>query len=1028
MARRRALPFIAEPTPQTKEFSNFIGMDNTTQPELLNDRMLTNIQNGHVQNGIIVKRNGHDQDGIDLPDAGNSHNEPFTATTKRDAATTADWSTDGSSNLLANLTASVATSITMLANQRGTFISSNGTIVILYSDGSSIYGKKSTDNGTTWVKLDGTAGATTIYTFSGGAGLNAFTGFSGFIDSSDHIHIAYSYDDDFGQNYSLYKKLTYNSGSWTLGSQKTISNNGGYKICIIVDSSNKIWTVYSNGSNSTGQSLYCSTSTNGGDNWTETTIDSLYSGLENYNYNLVLNNNSPVVMASEGSNIKIYSYSTSWSLTTTIGASSTVNYLNSCILSTNNIWVIYNDSNGIRVCKFNGSTISDTSTLSSDTNDILPRITTDGTYLWAIWGNYESASQFEVTHKRYVSGVWATQEDTTTGNYNLVGLDVPQTNLGTYIPYIGIGTTTLFAKVHQLSGLVQSIGYDSTTTTNSFIANVTQSLNSGTITISYADSANNTDWSAWTTDITTLTRRYIKFKIVFSTVNLNSPTVTSIIMIYGGLPVVSGGSWTKGAEHYRVAIAGTNFYVKTATMDWLKIKSNLTTGLKATFAKFSSATVPAYLIIGNGIDAMMRFNGKVTTGTNVTVGGAGHTTVTGSGTKWNTASHADQLIAGGRIKLTSTWYTIASITSDTVLEITVASTDGAHAYEAYSVVTLAGSPPTGKYVIAHKNQVLICGVATALNNLYISEIGDATNWTTGNAGAVKIGSDDGMDLNGMIKYKDIVLLTKYDSEGTNKAVYGLYGSDRTDYRADPLTDEYSSVSNFAMASSGDHIYMLDRKGIVKTNGITFNLIDLPIEEITQNLNQAYLDLSCAAFHDDKILFSVPYLTSTINNRIIEIDLKTGGYAIHTGVSIGCFIRSSVLKVPTLFFGTSQSISKVFQWDDTTNDEGQPIDFIVEKKGIEFNKFFVEYGMRYLYAKFKSTGAYDVTASYAIDSGAYVALEETVEVSGSTDVYKRWVLPGLSGSTIDIKFENNEADQPISLIAFGLEGEAKGSRR
>jgi len=279
----------------------------------------------------------------------------------------------------------------------------------------------------------------------------------------------------------------------------------------------------------------------------------------------------------------------------------------------------------------------------------------------------------------------------------------------------------------------------------------------------------------------------------------------------------------------------------------------------------------------------------------------------------------------------------------------------------------------------------------------------------------------------MIKQKDIVLLTKYDTEGTSKAVYGLYGSDKTDYRSEPLTTEYSSVIHYAMASDGNYTYLLDRYGIIKTNGITFARIDEGIDTTIKLLNQAYLDKACATFHDGYIIFSVPYDSSTVNNHLIIIDTKTGGITEHTGLSIGCFIPSSVNKKPTLFFGGSLSISKVFQWDTGADDDGQPIDWVIEKKGIKFNNYFVEYGMRYLYAVFKETGAYDVTASYAIDSGAYVALEDTVEVDGTTDIYKRWVLPGLSGSTIDIKFEHNGIGA-INMIAFGLEGEAKGSRR
>ena len=1032
---------IVPPMPKRKylevEVSDFKGMNDTLHPNLLKENVLTNCLNSYSKNGTLTKRNGVTIDGDTLT---SKHTEAFTATTKRDAsATTGQWTTDGTANLFINSTAQIDTSTNLYptGNQkdRHVVISSNGTIVITYNDGGGIKARKSTDNGTTWVNLAGEAGETTIYSRS----YNYYSDWSICIDSSDNIHITYT-------NVSIdvvYKKLTYDSGNWTVGDENAVFTAGNsYHSSVIVDSSDNIYCAFFGSFSETSEptNLYVMTSDDAGDTW---------SLSHQINYNtaspepiwpcLVLNNDLPLLVYSYGNTTgKLYFVTydgEDWTSVTnlSLGQGSSASFSVS-VLSTNNIWVLYKTNSGIKVSKFNGTAISDTTDISLASNDQYPTLSTDGTNLWAIWSKYEAAYRYELTYKLYDGSSWdLVANDLTSDNGNNIYPSAPET-ISTYAKFPIIWRTQtsspykLAGRVSQLSGTIQSIGYDSTAGSQTYSATVTSTANGGTITTTYADSADDETYSSFGA-IGDMSDQYIKFKSVLTTNKLHiSPTISTVEITFGGVSIISGFSWTRNdGEHYRIAIGSTNMYLKMSDDSWMTIKANLTTGLRATATPFQN-----FLIITNGTDPVMRFNGKITTGTVTTVNG--DATVTGSGTTWNTASASDQLIAGARIKLADgTWYTVDTVTDDTHIELTVnyAGEGGAgESYEAYSVVALAGSPNTGKYCITHKNYVFIAGNSTNPTYLYFSDIDDATTWPSANF--IDIHTNDGQIITGLASNSDVLGVFKYDTKGTRKSVVGLFGSVSSEFYTKTLNTNFSAVNHYSIISAPNSVLFLDREGWVETNFVNFNRIDSSrMETSLGTINQQYIQNSVGAYLDNQAILSFPTGSSTINDTTLIYDLEDKTFTKHSGFNPGCYFLSTESYTPELYFGDQTANSSVFTWDSGTSDNGQAIDWTIESAEIPIKKYFFKKRLKYLYAFFESTGDYDVTASYALNGAdTYTDLSEAVSTTATdnADVFKRWSLPGLTGSTIRFKFRNNAADEPITMVKFALVAIEKGLRR
>lgn len=624
-----------------------------------------------------------------------------------------------------------------------------------------------------------------------------------------------------------------------------------------------------------------------------------------------------------------------------------------------------------------------------------------------------------------------------------------------YTKSVGLPVFYMYA-INTSNNTAISKGYDTSsdpqvyTTATSVTTPDFNSL--GAITVLYSDSTDNSTWSSWTTDVTTLSHRYLRWKAVVTCYNNADPQLNSVSVVGGGAPILSMHSWTKAGttEKYLLAVAKTNLYMyDSATGDYKIIKNNLTTDLKTTASAFSDST--SYLIITNGTDNVMRFNGKVSTGT-ITTSGTGHRTVTSSGTsKWKTASNADELTAGGQIKIGSTWYPISSITSDTVLVLGIdGPTVSTSAYEAYGVPDLAGMSTAGigggqlkgKYVATYKSQVMISGIPGYESWVQVSEYMKGTSWSysadaNGNpifsngSGAINVSTNDGQIITALVPFGNSVQVHKSDVYATKKSVYSLTRNVDvwTNY---PISTEYAAVSQYATISSPNAVYFVDSTGIIVSNGVTFNKIDNEVVTTTAAMNQSLVQNSIAAYNvqsgSEFLFFGIPVDGATTNDHLLMYDLQLKGWGIMNGLNMGCFATYSDVHTPELYFGDQVSSSQVLKWNSGTSDNGQPIEWIYETPEIQLKQYFERKKFKYLYAFFEPTGSYTVHAYYSINGGAYTELTDTMTTSGSEDVFKRWALPGLIGSTVKFKFYNKEKDQPITLVRAGIVLVEKGLRR
>ena len=273
--------------------------------------------------------------------------------------------------------------------------SSNGTLVVFWISGGTIYSQMSTDNGSNFTKLDGTGGISIVPTID-----TSVSDFSVSIDNSDNIYVTFLYG--ISLRYTL---LTYSAGNWTLpGSDNLIGSlrlRGGISL---YSGSNVFWSA-SMISSGKYQIL-----ANGGISYLSNAITDQFTPYPTLH--LLGNNPISIYMGVVPSrSIRFVKYNgSSWSTEATVASiSGSSNQFASSKDSSNNIQLVYVD-NGIKYKKYNGSNwTSADATLSSDANDLDPKISidSDGNPI-IIWSKYNSATDNDLVYKRFNGSTWDT--------------------------------------------------------------------------------------------------------------------------------------------------------------------------------------------------------------------------------------------------------------------------------------------------------------------------------------------------------------------------------------------------------------------------------------------------------------------------------------------------------------------------------------------------------------------------------------------------------------------------------------------
>jgi hypothetical protein len=360
--------------------------------------------------------------------------------------------------------------------QRHEVISSGGTIVAFFDAGSTsptgIVYSTSTDNGSTWnaaIQVDSSQSHD----------------FSVTIDGSDNIYIAYS---DGSATPSVYiRKMTYSSGSWSVGSANTVAasttcvssarddyygpsvaiNSAGTAFVALVD---KAYTGATCASSTLGTKSFYSSNLS---SWTAYTAPSNTTGLSagwifTQPAVVVVGKSVWAVITTSSSTFTLYTDllgSGTWAAVTGIATTASSGGV-SLLYSGGAIQFFYGTYSGLVYQSYtiSSGSLSATTTISSSTSDVAGAISTDTQNLWVAYQSYVGTSSYNVVYKRYNGTSWdGSSTAITTDNLNNTNINLPEYMPGTAnVPILwNTGTSspyTVKAATFSTTGTVTDTG------------------------------------------------------------------------------------------------------------------------------------------------------------------------------------------------------------------------------------------------------------------------------------------------------------------------------------------------------------------------------------------------------------------------------------------------------------------------------------------------------------------------------------------------------------------------------------------
>ena len=337
--------------------------------------------------------------------------------------------------------------------------------------------------------------------------------------------------------------------------------------------------------------------------------------------------------------------------------------------------------------------------------------------------------------------------------------------------------------------------------------------------------------------------------------------------------------------------------------------------------------------------------------------------------------------------------------------------------------------PRAKFaLLASNRRTFAFNTAAYPNGAYYSEAGgaDGTDWDR-TLSVTLFGKDVEYGVTGAIEFTDGTLIVMNPDE--------MFGWDISDADPDNWTNSrISQIGSWALGSVaqvGEDALFLSRDGVRsiaqsaqdKKRGVNLP-ISWPIQDWIDRINWAYAYKAQAAVWADKYLLAVPIDSATENSHVLcwsrrafEANGKRGGWTIWRNWHVNCWGIQAFGNIPKLYFGESQSDSKVYfaRSSDTsanpTSDNGTAITLSLTPMRSDFDSAHLDKSFE------------TVEARVLTQSSGTIALESQIDGSGFEDIASFSQQSG--GPTLPVTLPFTLSDVSIVKKKYSLESLGRG---
>lgn len=345
-------------------------------------------------------------------------------------------------------------------------------------------------------------------------------------------------------------------------------------------------------------------------------------------------------------------------------------------------------------------------------------------------------------------------------------------------------------------------------------------------------------------------------------------------------------------------------------------------------------------------------------------------------------------------------------------------------WDATTLGTMGGTPPTCQHIVVHKNFMFLAGNSSAnRSRLYFSDIGSPESWPALNF--IDVGKGDGDAITGLQILNDQLAIYK------DHSCWMLQGDSPTNFTLRKATDEAGTVSGKSTVISKNSAGILDRNGYFFFDGARVVLASEKIQGTLAGLNQRQLQKVAAVWYQKKIWIALPEggPSQLTNNVVIVFDTLRNAWTVFRGINASEFVIWRQQNADTLLFGSSLT-GQVYDLEMGYNDDGTAIDAYFVTRAVDFGAAELLNLVRrcLLTGKDPLGGTISALVSFFMNLGAETGTQ-TATYDKSLNVVAAY--PGKMGigpvHSLAMKVRHNTINQGMNVYSIAMEYVRKGIR-
>lgn len=228
-----------------------------------------------------------------------------------------------------------------------------------------------------------------------------------------------------------------------------------------------------------------------------------------------------------------------------------------------------------------------------------------------------------------------------------------------------------------------------------------------------------------------------------------------------------------------------------------------------------------------------------------------------------------------------------------------------------------------KYIEVNQNSMFSSGFSAAPSVMWFSELGMPETVEPENS--IEVRTNDGDRIYGMRAFNNQIIVMKQYS------FHKVVGDSPENYELVELSLEYGCISDKTICEYREKLVWLDQKGILEYNGVSWDIISSPVEDIFRRMNLSAAKEKAVGVHHlyrNQIWWGIPIDGATQNNITVVYDYLVGAWTFFDGFNPASFalVQANLTK-PTVWRGNYSGMI-FYHGESFFGDNGQGISCVM----------------------------------------------------------------------------------------------------